>query len=283
MPHDLSTPSDPSGSTLENDKLASDLSKTAISEVDDSNSVRWQTRLLPLMSVLLVGLAVFFLAASVYQLYSLKASILSSSKSLPPQQLEAFRPVPGDLPVNNFEKGKWETLIWLEADAMDRRYHQATAITLARIWTIYLGFLTGMILALVGAAFILGKIRESASNLDLSSGAWKTTVQSSSPGIILATLGTTLMIVTILGRVDVQIEDRPLYIGEHIGNTLASSPSNDSTVSPSEDAQGTDKITIRPHVDRDTAEQIIRDANKNLERLMPTPSSKPSPQSGKRQ
>ena len=277
MPHEGLPLSDPNDSTFGNDNPASDVNKTPVPEVDDISSVRWQMRLLPLMSVLLVGLTIFFLAASLFQLYSLKASILSSPKSFPAEQLEAFRPVAGDLPANNFEKAKWGTLIRLEADAMDRRYHQATVITLARIWTIYLGFLTGMIVALVGAAFILGKIRESASNLDLSSGGWKATVQSSSPGIILATLGTTLMIVTILARVDVQIEDRPLYIGEHIGNTLAASTS-DSPVAPSDDAQGTDKITISPQGNRDSAEEIIREANKNLERLTPTPSPKPSPQ-----
>jgi hypothetical protein len=45
----------------------------------------------------------------------------------------------------------------LEADALQRRYHQANANMLARVWTRQLGFITGMLLALVGAAFILGR------------------------------------------------------------------------------------------------------------------------------
>lgn len=185
---------------------------TTIADQDSPGLIRWQTRLLPLMSLLLIGLTVFFLGASVYQLYGLKTSIVSSPQPSLDKEMEALRPVQGDLTANTFDKTRLALLIRLEANVMERRYHQANTILLARVWTIYLGFLTGMILSLVGAAFILGKMRESSSQLDLSSHDWKAAMQSSSPGLVLAVLGAILMIVTVVARVEVKVEDRPLYI-----------------------------------------------------------------------
>lgn len=248
------------------------------SGLDNSALVRWQTRLLPLMSLFLVGLTIFFLAASFYQLYTFQTSIMSKPQSLFEKELEAFRPVPGDLPSNAFEKGRWATLVRLEADAMERRYHQATTVTVARVWTIYLGFLTGMILSLVGAAFILGKLRESASEMDLSSREWKAAVRSTSPGVILAVLGTALMIVTILARVEVKVEDRPLFVSD-VGS--APSQSSDNAKDSQEAPEGTDHISVVPPTPDDD-QSIIKDAERKLgpgRSTAPSPMQSPRPNS----
>jgi hypothetical protein len=274
---DLAPPARVDESTEENEEATARGQRVTVPQSDTSVLIRWQARLLPLMSLLLVGLTVFFVATSVYQLYSLKASIMSQPQLLVEKEMEVFRPAPDDFPANSFEKGKWATLVRLEASAIERRYHQATAVTLARVWTIYLGFLTGMILSLVGAAFILGKLRESTSQLDLSGGVWKAAVQSSSPGIVLAVLGTTLMIVTILARVEVKVEDRPLYVGDVV---FVPAQSGEGAKDPQETPDGKDKITVT-HPDSDAgAQRIIDDAAKKLERGESNPASpKPSPES----
>jgi hypothetical protein len=197
--------------------------------------ITWQMRLLPLMSLLLVGLTAFFLVASVFQLYGLKTSILNSPRSSLEEQMQALRPDDKDLPGEKLRKARLAMLVQLEANSLERRYHQANTLVLGRVWTIYLGFLTGMILALVGAAFILGKLREEASHVDLGGAAWRAAVQSSSPGLILAVLGTSLMIVTILARVDVSVNDRPLFITD-VGIV------DDGGVAPI----GNEKITVAP-------------------------------------
>ena len=41
-----------------------------------------------------------------------------------------------------------------------QRYHQANVLLMAGVRVRYPGLVTGMILALIGAVFVLGKIRE---------------------------------------------------------------------------------------------------------------------------
>jgi hypothetical protein len=235
--------------------------RATIPDRDSPALIRWQTRLLPLMSMLLVGLTIFFLGASVYQLYGLKTSIVSSPQSSLDKEMEALRPLPGDLPSNTFEKTKWATLVRLEANAVERRYHQANTLLLARVWTIYLGFLTGMILALVGAAFILGKLREAVSHLDLSGHEWKAAIQSSSPGLILAVFGTTLMIVTILARVDIKVDDRPLYVTD-VGVVPATN--NNGEEANREAPEGNENISPTAPSSEGSEEDNLKNANLKL-------------------
>jgi hypothetical protein len=64
----------------------------------------------------------------------------------------------------------------------------------------------------VGATFILGKMREPQTHIDAKSSWANVSLTTASPGLILVLLGTTLMITTILARVDVDVHDRSLYI-----------------------------------------------------------------------
>jgi hypothetical protein len=83
---------------------------------------------------------------------------------------------------------------------------------MARIWITYLGFVTGMILSLVGAAFVLGKIRESASELSIKGPQWAVSLMSASPGIILAVLGASLVVVALVIHHPIETADAPLYL-----------------------------------------------------------------------
>jgi hypothetical protein len=83
---------------------------------------------------------------------------------------------------------------------------------MARVWVRYLGFVTGMILALVGAVFVLGKIREDRTDLGLQHKDFKGTLSTTSPGLVLATLGSILMLVTLLTHHEIDVADGPLYV-----------------------------------------------------------------------
>ena len=102
------------------------------------------------------------------------------------------------------ELAQLQTMAVLESNAMESRYHQATMALLIRICIVFLGFLTGMVLALVGAAFILGKLRDPSSNLNAQAAMWKVSLTTASPGLVLVLLGTTLMLATIMARIDVE-------------------------------------------------------------------------------
>src|SRR5439155_21071660 len=127
-------------------------------------------------------------------------------------------PAPSSLQIDSNINGKIPylklfSLASMEEISMNRRYNAAGASMMSGIYTKYLGFFTGMILAIVGAVFIISKFREDLSKIGLSmSEQMKFRVASSSPGIIFAFLGSVLMIVTIVKKTEFAVKDSPLYL-----------------------------------------------------------------------
>lgn len=108
-------------------------------------------------------------------------------------------------------------LYHLEYLLIQNRYHQGNTSLMSRLWLKYIGFVTGMTLSLIGAVFILGKLREDTTELQLSTEQIKMSFLSSSPGIILAFLGTLIMITTILDNKPIDINDANVYLGKVSG------------------------------------------------------------------
>lgn len=187
-----------------------------------SSDRTWQRRLLPLMVGLLVTLTAFFIVASFVQLYYLQTRI----EKAPPLDLGPAMAsldeiakdmqsgkIPDQSAFNSrIEQARWQTLSILEANVLQRRYHHAGVLLISRIWTRYLGFVTGTILAMVGAAFILGKLQEASSNLGAEGGLWKVSLTTASPGLVLAALGTALMLATLATSMDLYVNDGPVYL-----------------------------------------------------------------------
>jgi hypothetical protein len=173
----------------------------------------WQIRLLPVMIRMLAGLTMFFFLASFGQLFYLhsrieKAPSLSTTDLVGP--LSVGRQISGaDVDVQRLR-----TSTLLEANVIARRYHQANVLLMSRVWANYLGFVTGMTLALVGAAFILGQLQTAASELETKSGPAQLTLRTASPGLALSVLGVVLMITTIVTHHDIQTQDVPVYLGK---------------------------------------------------------------------
>jgi len=170
---------------------------------DTGDDASWQRRLLPFMVLMIGGLAVFFFIASVSQLYYLQQRIEQG----PALALDVAQRA-GD----SVELVHWRTLVTLEAHAVQQRYHQANVLLMSRVWTRYLGFVTGMILSLVGAAFVLGKLREPESKFDASTPHLKIAFYTTSPGLALTILGTVLMLTAMLTQTEIDVRDGPLYV-----------------------------------------------------------------------
>jgi len=103
--------------------------------------------------------------------------------------------------------------ILLEANAMDRRYHQASVVLMARVWTSYLGFVTGMVLAILGAVFILGRVQGPSTSMEAKAADASASLKTSAPGIVLAAMGVLLMIATLYVRYDITVHDKAIYDG----------------------------------------------------------------------
>lgn len=232
-----SQPLTPASSAVGAPPMPADAPKRGGRTTDDADR-RWQLRLLPLMSRMIVGLTIFFFAASMAQLYYLDTRI----EQVPQPNLarlgitldtaRAAQPTP-----------ELRVLASLDAALLERRYHQANVFLMGRLWTSYLGFVTGMILALVGAVFILGKLREDPTEAAAKGAFGEGTLRTSSPGIVLAALGVVLMITTIVTNHPIQTADSPVYIGATstkpaIGVASRQDSSSGSTVAPKPRAPG---------------------------------------------
>jgi hypothetical protein len=170
----------------------------------------WQDRLLPLMSWMLVGLTLFFLLASFVQLAVLHDRI-NHAPTLDPALLKVDVPAGADAVAI----ARLTIEARLEANLIERRYHQANVAMMSRVWVHYLGFVTGMILSLMGSAFILGKVITTPSELEGKAGDAGGSLRTTSPGIVLCCLGVVLMITTMVVHHEIETVDKPTYFNSH--------------------------------------------------------------------
>ncbi len=152
-----------------------------------------------------------FFVVSLIQVYYLYNKVGHASMDLKPIFAEHEKRLSTPTTLNDQEYLRWKTLVLLEQDVIARRYQQANSMMLARVWTRFLGFMTGMILSLVGAVFILGKLQEEPTKLESESKFGKGSLSTSSPGIVLAVMGTVLMAITLLVPTEIETRDVAVY------------------------------------------------------------------------
>lgn len=167
---------------------------------------QWQQRLLPFMVWMVAGLTLFFFVASFVQLAYLHVNIQQG-----PKVEVGSLSVPENIESPD-QAHRFNVFAQLEASVLSQRYHQANVFLMSRVWARYLGFVTGMILALVGAAFILGKLREKPTELHAEGGGGAVSLRSTSPGIIMAVLGVALMATTIVTHHDITTAESSVYV-----------------------------------------------------------------------
>jgi len=108
----------------------------------------------------------------------------------------------------------------LERELITRRYRVASTVMSLRLWTRLMGFLTGMILAMVGAAFVLGKLTSPESEIGGSASGATISIKSASPGIVMAVLGTVLIGITLVIPVTADVRDAAVYFGREEAPSL---------------------------------------------------------------
>ena len=187
-----------------------------------SENQRISRRLMPWARRMIVALTAFFLVASLSQLVYLHLRIENApSLNLKETIHKRINTLESDSNADFVSLVQFESLALLEEHALNRRYHQANVLLMSRIWISYLSFVTGMILCLVGASFILARIQEPVTKLDADSKVAKFTIASTSPGLILAMLGTFLIITSIVTHHRITVEDRSVYIAGGLQTELA--------------------------------------------------------------
>ena len=163
----------------------------------------------------IVILSLFFFLASLAQLIYLHYVISHRALFNAKESLSLLQITSDASQEQIIEATRMKALVMLEAGNLDDLYHQANVLLMGRLWTSYIGFVTGMILAIVGATFILGKLKESVSELSGKTAAADFSFKSASPGLILAVLGTLLMITTIVTHHEINVQHAAVYIHDN--------------------------------------------------------------------
>jgi hypothetical protein len=188
---------------------------TAAEEGAQERNSKWQQDLLPFMTRTIVLLALFFFIATLFQLIYLQVTI---SKAPEFNVKESFSYLKPDSSLNANQLialTRLKSLVLLENTSMANQYHQANVLLMSRTWISYIGFITGMILAVTGTVFILGKMREPQSALDAAAGVNKLSFKSASPGLTLCVLGTVLMLTTIIVHHEIDVKHVAIYIRDN--------------------------------------------------------------------
>ncbi len=162
------------------------------------------------MVAAVIATAVFFAAVTVWQFGALQSRINQPTTSPSAIAWSQRATAPSSF-REQLELSTLQAKYNLEQESIARRYALANLTFESRLWTRFMGFVTGMILALVGAAFVLGKLQTDASELGASSQGVSVTIRSASPGIILAALGTVLMSIAIFVEASVTTRDVAIY------------------------------------------------------------------------
>ncbi|MCH7727751.1 MAG: hypothetical protein IH991_14915 [Planctomycetes bacterium] len=156
----------------------------------------WQDRLLPVMVFLLVFVTAFFFVSSWLIAQEIQESVLDYRGADQESLLTLFQ-----------EKSDVGTAqLYLSACSMNLRHQQARGLLASRIWVQYMSFVTGMAMCMVGAAFILGKLK-SMTEVSAKSPDIAMALKANSPGLVLAFLGTLLIVISLFSDRTITVED----------------------------------------------------------------------------
>src|SRR5262249_36069082 len=177
------------------------------------SKAQWQLKVLPIMIGVLIAAMVAFLVLTFVQGVAVSNAIQAAPRTdLAPVLSSMSCDAVGTDASLRAKCLQWKVAATLEQGTIDRRYHQANVALLVRVTVKYFGFLTGMLMSLVGAVFVLGRLTEATSKLAAEGPFGKFTLATVSPGLILALLGTVLMITTVLTNPPTDVVDGNVYL-----------------------------------------------------------------------
>jgi hypothetical protein len=186
---------------------------TGLLELDraQGHATKWQKWLFGIGIIVSLLIFVAFVLVTISQINNIQKGINNAPILEDSVLISTLRISDSDAPNQIINKN----LFLLENETIKKRYHNANVILKSQILIKYLGFLTGMILSVLGAIFVLGKFRENPIVFD-SNGKIPQNIsmkfQSTSPGIFLALIGAIIMMTTIINKTDIRVDDGIVYV-----------------------------------------------------------------------
>ena len=180
---------------------------------DDYPLLGWQSRLLPFMIGSLIVVALCFIASTLWFFHDLEQRLEYRTTDIT-AVVDRLAP-PADAKQSDQAYRDWYVRAVLEGVALQQRFNVQATVVKGRLWTRFMGFLTGMLLALTGCVFVLGKLRETVSFGGEGQG-FKATLATSSPGVFLAFLGTVIIGIALVVQTTVESSDTAVYLSRQV-------------------------------------------------------------------
>ncbi|WP_439695083.1 hypothetical protein ACFGVS_18410 [Mucilaginibacter sp. AW1-7] len=186
-----------------------------------SNIQKWQKSLLPFMQIAIVLLTVFYLVASYLQFNAVTEKIQKPISADLSKITDVY--TLGKMTNNAITSADKKMMIQatFEAYTVQARQQNLEVLLMSRTWIKYLGFITGMILCVVGCTFILGKLSDKnpTSGTATVSQA-QVSIKSNSPGLIMAALGTILIVTSIITHQNIEKTDGNIYLNSDVNTSV---------------------------------------------------------------
>lgn len=179
-----------------------------VSQAPSTPRITWQERLLPFMLASLVFVGVFFSVTTYLFFDRLQGELQYNRTEIGATLARADQPASG--PADAAYRD-WYVRATLEQMGLQQRFNVQIAIVKGRLWARFMGFLTGMLLALTGCVFVLGQLRAKVAFSGEAQGA-KTALDTNAPGLLLALLGTIIIGLALAVPGSVESSDTAIYL-----------------------------------------------------------------------
>lgn len=168
---------------------------------------QWQLKVLPFMTRAIAVMGLLFFLSSFVQIHLMHVELQTA-----PEVEEASASLDDLESPAKAELMRWNALVTLERETLRAREQATNAVILRQASLLNLGFLTGMVLCLVGAVFVLGRLQEPATSLSGETPQLKVALNTSSPGIVLVVLGAGLICATLFHHYQFNLPDKTVYL-----------------------------------------------------------------------
>jgi hypothetical protein len=220
----------------------------------------WQYHLLPFMKWFIVALTAAFFAFSAVDLdqvndfieaadqdhpHDVSKDKTASNSTMQPASVSEIPPV-----LMTQEEYFKIRLLGLETELVDKRFHLESAVLMSRIVVKQLSFITGIVMALLGALFILGKLSELPSKVEGGTAQWHVGINSASPGLILSFFGTVLLVISLSSEINLDTREHAVYVSRADYIPAA------STIGEMNRKPDAGKSKQRQHIPRLTSQQV---------------------------
>jgi hypothetical protein len=178
-------------------------------QIDDPqrDASKWQKSLFLIGFVFLLFVFGTFVVTSIINISKVQDSISGAPILSDSTIIHLYREL-GTVPI-----AESASFMLLENQMVKKRYHNANVILNAQIYIKFLGFITGMIISVIGALFVLGKYREYPVHTNISGSKIPVNImlQTTSPGIILCLIGSAIMLSSIFHSPAHYVKDEAIF------------------------------------------------------------------------